>query len=221
MTSPTLSVTTRTVVGKQARALRNQGIIPAVMYGHKKESVNLAVERLVFNKLYQEVGSSTLVDLSIDGKKPVKVLIHDVQKDAVTHAPEHVDFYIVNLKEKLQTAIPLVFAGTADAVETLGGTLLTSKDELNVECLPEDLVSEIAVDIAQLATFDDVIRISDIAVPAGITVLDEADETVASVAEPITQAELDSLEETVVDTAAEVESETKSGTEGEPTEEEK
>ena len=209
--SPTIKATSRAISGRKVSQLRNAGQVPAVMYGYKQEAVSLALDLRELTKLYRESGSTTLIDLVVDDKKPRKVLIHAVQKLPTTHSILHVDFFAVNLKEKLQTQIPLSFVGVADAVDTLGGTLITVKNEVEVECLPEDLIQELEVDISALKTFDDVIRASDLTLPSGMVILDDADEVILSVAQPRSEADMAALEE-AVDTTLDVASETTSGT---------
>ena len=215
-TAPILAATGRTLIGKQSRQLRTQGLVPAVVYGHGEDSVALTISEREFSRLYRTVSGSTLVDLQIDGKAGHKVLIQDVQFHAPTGNVMHVDFYQVNLKEKLRTNISLNYVGVSEAVEVLGGTLITVRDEVEVECLPQDLVQAIDIDITILKNFDDVIRVSDITIPAGIVILDDVDEMVASITAPRTEEELESLNEAVVDAAATVESETTSGTDTTP-----
>jgi large subunit ribosomal protein L25 len=193
--APTLAAQSRTVIGKAVRQLRREGLLPAVMYGHNIESQSLSLDNRTFTKLFRQVGGSTLIDLAVDDAKPVKVLVHHVQEHPIKRIPEHVDFYIVNLKEKLQTSIPLEFIGVSDAEEVLGGTLNHVKDEVEVECLPQDLVAEIQVDVSSIKTFEDVLRISDIITPKGITILDDAEEVVVSVIEPRSEADMAELDE--------------------------
>lgn len=214
--SPILKATSRTVSGHQVKQLRRDGQLPAVIYGHKQETSSLSLDQREFTKLFRHAGSTTLIDLIIDDNKPRKVLIHTVQLLPTTHAIQHVDFFVVNLKEKLQTQLSLSFVGTAEAVDTLGGTLITVKNEVEVECLPEDLIPELEVDISSLKTFADVIRISDLSVPTGMVILDDPEEVVVSIVQPRSDEDLAALEEEVVDTTAEVESETSSGTETPP-----
>lgn len=207
----------RTLTGKQVKTLRSEGLVPAVLYGHKQESISLTIPGHDFAKTYRDAGSSSLLDLTVKGEKSArKVLVHDIQIDPLTAKIQHVDFYLVNMKEKLQTEIPLEFVGTAPAVDSEGGTLITVRSEVNVECLPQDLVHSIEVDISSLATFDDVIRIKDIKIPAGIEVLDEEDEVVVSVTEPRSEEEMAALDEAVEDNVADVVSETESGTDKAP-----
>jgi len=194
-TTPSLAASRRSEIGKQLKQLRSAGSIPAVMYGHKKETQPITINVREFRKLYAEVGGSTLVNLKVDDDKAVKVLIHEVQQTAIRNDVLHVDFYQVNLKEKLRTSVPLEFVGVSDAVESLDGTFIATKDEVEIECLPDNLIQRIEVDISVLKTFEDAIHVSDLIVPENILIIDEADEMVASVTEPISQEELDALEE--------------------------
>lgn len=184
----------REVVGKKVSQLRKQNLIPASLYGHKIKPMNLTVDYLAFEKLFNQAGESTLVDLIIDDGKPVKILISDVQLDSVTNQIIHADFHQVRMDEKLRAEIQLKFIGEAPAVKELSGVLVTSIHEVEVECLPQDLVHEIEVDLSSLKTFDDVIKISDIKIAAGLKILHTADDVVVLVQEPRSEKELADLE---------------------------
>lgn len=178
-----------------AKEIRNQDKIPAILYGHNIESQPLSLTRQDFIRFYRDVGSSSLIDLKIGKAKAKKVLIQEVQFHPVSDEPLHIDFYQVKMKEKIQTDIPLEFTGKSPSVEEEGGNLITSKEELEAECLPKDLVDEIKVDISVLKTFDDVIRIKDLDIPKGIEVLDDKEEVVATTTPPRSEEELEALEE--------------------------
>jgi large subunit ribosomal protein L25 len=193
--TPTLDAQSRTLTGRKVRSLRNEGKIPAVMYGHNKESLSLTLDQRTFEKLYHQSGSTTLISLSVDGKTPVKVLIHDVQVNALRHNITHADLYQVNLKEKLTTEIPVNFVGVADAVDILGGIFLTVRSVVEIECLPEDLVQELDADISLLKTFDDSLTVANLVVPKGIVILTDPEQVIASVTEPISEEELAALDE--------------------------
>lgn len=180
-TSQALAAVSRTITGKKTRELRAQSLVPAVMYGRGQETRLLTVPSGVFKKVFQAAGESTLVDLSVDNGAPVKVLIHEVQRDAVTGDIEHVDFYQVNMTEKLETTIPLTFVGEAKAVKELGGVFVKVMDHVPVTCLPQDLVHEIEVDISKLATFEDALHIKDVAAPKGIEITSDPEEVIALV----------------------------------------
>lgn len=194
--TPKLRATTRELIGRKVKNLRKSGQVPAVVYGHKKESRNLQLDEKEFLNVYKHAGQSTLIDLKVDDQKSVKVLVHEVTRDVRYRRPQHVDFYQVNLKEKLQTSIPLEFIGESAAVVDEDGIFIAVKNEVEIECLPDNLPQHIEVDISALKTFEDSIRVSDLVLPEGVIVLAEPEEVIASVSEPISEAELAELEET-------------------------
>jgi len=172
----TLEVQPREVIGNKVRALRKTGVIPAVLYGHNVPSKNLSVDARVFEKVYKAAGESTLLDLKVGAGAAVKVLIQDVAKHYLTLKPIHVDFYQVSMTEKLTADIPLKFIGEAPAVKEFGAVLVKNLQEVKVECLPNDLVHEIAIDLAALKNFGDAIAVKHIAAPHGVTILNKPEE---------------------------------------------
>lgn len=181
----------REIRGQKVKHLRNEGMIPAILYGSGvKDSLLLTLNYKEFDKVYSEGGENTLVKLSAGGDETYNVVIHGVDKDPVSQQYTHVDFYAVNMAEKIASSIPLVFDGISDAVKNLGGVLVKAKDELEIESLPADMPGEIIVPIANLRTFDDIIRVKDLKLPAGVSVLAEDDEAIALVTPPRTEEEL-------------------------------
>ncbi len=202
MEAPILKAQTRTLVGKQVKQLRNQGQMPGVIYGHGTDSQPIVFDSIEYKKLYRQAGTSTLVDLIIDDKKPVKVLLHEPDVHPVKPITLHADFYAVKMTEKLQTEIPIHLVGEAEAVTTLDGTLTQQLDALSVECFPDKLVSAIEVDLTPLKTFDDIIRVSDVHVPEGIEILNDAEEVIVAVTAPRSEEELAELDEAPTGEAA-------------------
>ena len=184
----------REEVGRKAKQLREAGFIPAVLYGHGTENLNLTFTKSEFEKVFKEAGSSTIVSLDIDGQEPVKTLIFDTQFDPVTDKIIHADLYKVNMKEEIRTEIPLAFIGESPAVRDLEGNMITNKDAVEVKCLPDKLVSEIEVDISKLKTFDDIIKISDLVIPEGIELLADPEEVIVQVTAPRSEEELEDIE---------------------------
>ncbi|KKW42936.1 MAG: 50S ribosomal protein L25 [Candidatus Magasanikbacteria bacterium GW2011_GWA2_56_11] len=179
-----------------AAQVRAADSVPGVVYGGgRSESLSLSVGYNVLDKLYNEAGESSLIDLSLPGEAPVKVLIQDLQFDPVSGRITHVDFRQINMTEEMTAAIELTFIGEAPAVKGLGGTLMKTINYVNVRCLPKDLVGEIAVDLGRLATFDDVIHVSDLNVPTGITVTDSLDLVLAKVSPPLSEDEIKAMDE--------------------------
>lgn len=166
-----------------AESLRKGGKIPAVFYGPKEESTPIAVDRKTFEKVFRSAGESSIITLEGVGE-PKDALVHEVTKHPVTDAFEHVDFYVIEKGKKLRVDVPLLFTGEAPAVKNLGGTLMKVLHEVEVEAMPKDLPHELTVDVSSLETFDSQIAIKDIPVPAGVTILNDSEETVASISQP-------------------------------------
>lgn len=161
------------------------GFIPGVVYGpHLKANKLVKAPINDLRKLIAAAGESTLIDLLVDGKAEGKVLIKEEQRDAVRDTLTHIDFYEVDMSKEIHTEIPLHFIGESKAVKELAGALIRSINEIEVRCLPTDLVNHIDVDISVLTSFDDVIKIHDLKLPKGIKLAHETDDVVATVAEP-------------------------------------
>jgi large subunit ribosomal protein L25 len=193
-----LIVKLRQEIGKKNNQLRKQGLIPAILYGHGVKNIPLVVKAQDFEKIYQEAGESTLVKLKVKSKnekdKERVVLIHDIQKNPVTDKIIHVDFYQVKMDEMLNAEVSLNFIGQSPAVIEQNGVLVKNIQQVEVEALPQNLPREIKVDISSLKTFDDNIYIKDLELPAGVKIIAEPEEVVASVVPPRKEAELEELE---------------------------
>ena len=194
-----LNAQKREITGKKVKKLRENGEVPAVIYGHDQKPQPLTLNKIEFSKIYSEAGSSSLIDLSIEDSSAVKVLAHEPDLDPVTGKPIHVDFYRVRMDEKIKTEIPLEFSGESEAVTQLDGSLVTNRDNVEIECLPADLIPNIEVDISVLKTFEDSITVADLKVPSNIEILTDKEEVIASVEEPRSEEELAELEESAAD----------------------
>ena len=176
MSQPTLSAEERTIVGKKVKNLRKQGLVPAVVYGPGlKDTVQISVNEKIFSKFYQVHGHSTLLELSSGGKN-YQVLIRDVQVDPVRRNPVHVDFFAPNLTKETTASVPLMLINTPEGP----GIFNPQLSELHVSGLPREIPARMEVDCAVLQEVGDVIRVSDLVMPEGITVLTNPDEVVAS-----------------------------------------
>jgi large subunit ribosomal protein L25 len=199
METVNLNATVREEIGRKSKQIRANGKIPGVLYGRGVENINLAFDGKEFIKVFKEAGSSTLVNLKIEGGETVKTLIFEPQHDPLTGKIIHADLYKVNMKEEIHTEIPLSFIGESPAVRDLEGNLIVSKDEVEVKCLPDKLVSEIEVDISVLKTFDDNIKISDLNIPEGIELLADPEEMVVQVSAPRSEEEMEEMEAPAAD----------------------
>ena len=173
-----LTAQRRTITGKKVKRLRQQGIIPAVLYGPGVESTPLQVEERALHRAMRRAGQR-LINLRIEGDpQPHRVLAREVQRDVITGRVLHVDFLEVSLTQKLTTRVPVVLVGEPDPVHRGLAVLLQGVDEVEISCLPEDLISSIEVDVSDLE-LDQVIQVKDLRVPAGVEILTEPEEMVA------------------------------------------
>lgn len=171
-----------------AKDIRNEDMIPAVFYGEGKKNQHLAIDYQTFRKVFDKAGWNTVLELEIDGKKSVNVLVHDVQHDPVSDRFIHADFKFVDLNKEVTTEVPLVAVGESMAVKELGGTLQT-RDMVTVRCMAKIIPHSIEFDITELEDFNSAIHIGDLDLPEGVEVLDEPELTVASVAAPRAEEE--------------------------------
>jgi len=218
----TIPAKLRNETGRKTNILRAEGSVPAVVYGFEIEPTNITIDRNEMERMYKSAGESTILTVDIDGKTH-EVLIQDVQRDALTGFFTHVDFRKIDMTKKVEAEISLTLVGEAPAVKELGGSLIQSLEEVQVEALPNALVREIEVDVSQLATFDDVVHVKDLIAPAGIDILTDENRTIASVQPPRSEEEMAALEEEVTEDvdAVEVTSEKKEGEESEGEESQK
>jgi large subunit ribosomal protein L25 len=184
MSRPKLSAAAREVHGKAVKNLRRQGIVPAVVFGHGVESNAIQFDAHEFELLRRRTGRNTLLDLTLDGKKAVPVLVHDVQVHPITRHPLHVDLLVVRMTEELTVDVQVVLTGESTAVERMGGVLLQLRNTVQVKALPDHLPQSLELDITPLEDFDQVLHVSDISVPADVTLLTDASEAVARVQAP-------------------------------------
>lgn len=185
-------------------ALRRSGHVPAILYGHGIRNTMLQLDVKAFTKVWQVAGTTSLVMLKT-GQVKHPVLIRDVQLHPLHDIVQHIDFLQVRMDEKIKAKVPLVFIGQSVVVKDQGGVLVRNHDDLELEAFPQDLPHNISVDVTSLTNFDQVIHVKDIPLPKGLTVLTEADEVVALVQPPRSEAELKSLSEEVKEDVTAVE----------------
>lgn len=178
-----LNAENRTILGRKVKFLRKEGKIPAHVFGHKVKTVHVSVDQKDFAKTYNQVGETGLISLKIKDGEEKPVLIRNTQFDPITDKIIHIDFYQVNLKEKVTANVRLEIVGEAPAVEQKLGVLLTPVTELEVEALPADLPEKIEVDISNLNAVDEAILVKDLKIPSGVEVKADLEETVAKIGE--------------------------------------
>lgn len=164
------------------QALRRQGRLPAVVYGHNVDPVTVMVDGREFIKAFQKVGRNQLLDLQLDNEPVRKALIREVQRNPRDGDLLHVDFYQVNLTEKIESEVPIEIDGEVEIVAKGEADLQRGLHVLKVECLPTDLPPVITVDVSALKEVDDEIRVKDLKIPPGCEILDEPDDLIVKVA---------------------------------------
>jgi large subunit ribosomal protein L25 len=175
-----LNASTRQLLGKRARRLYYEGKLPAVVYGHNATPTPLTLDRLEFQKVFVKSGRTHLLDLVVDGKTE-KVLIREIQTHPRRLGPTHVDFYQVSLEEKIRVEVPVHLIGESAAVKRGDADILQPIHELEVECLPTDIPEVFEVDITPLAEIEAELRVSELDVPKGVTVLADPEELVVKI----------------------------------------
>ncbi len=161
--------------------IRDKGLVPAVVYGPVDEPIHIQMPMNEFLRVWHEAGESTIIDLK-GLSEDKEVLIKEVQMHPVKDTPLHVDFYAIERGKTLTLNVPLEFTGEAPA-EKLGGIVVKVMHEVEVETRPRDIPQHLEVNLELLENLDSVIKIKDIKLPEGVTVLDDAEEVVASVTE--------------------------------------
>jgi large subunit ribosomal protein L25 len=188
-----LSAQTRAQAGRTAvKQIKQQGFVPAVIYGGKEQPLNLQLSaREITNLLAHATSEHFLVDLEIagDGKTTNRLaLIQEVQHHPLRGDILHVDFHAVSADEKLHSEVPIETTGEAAGVKNHGGLLEMSLHALEVECLPQDLPEVISIDVSALG-IGDAIHVKDLQLPSGVTARADGDLTVVRVSAPTVAVE--------------------------------
>ena len=179
-----LSANRRDVIGKQVKALRREGKLPAVIYGHGIEPTAITLDARETNKVLSGVGASTLITIDLEGEA-YSVLVRDRQHHVLQRYLLHVDFQALSMTETVRASVALILGEEdAPAVSDFGAMIITGVESLEIECLPSDLVDRIVVDISGLENIGDSILVKDLPVPEGITILDDPDTMVVVATAP-------------------------------------
>jgi large subunit ribosomal protein L25 len=183
-----LQVATRSDTGKgAARALRRAGKVPGVIYGHGRAPEALVVETAALNKMLVGISAATtIVDVAVDDRAPVKALIREIQRDALRPAQIlHLDLYEVRADEKITLEVPVHLVGIPDGVRNFGGVLDHSLRDLEIEVLPADIPEHVEFDVTALAIGHSLF-VRDITIPKA-RILNDPDTPVCTVVAPRTE----------------------------------
>lgn len=179
-----LKAESRQTKGRAVKHLRQQGLVPVILYGKDVESTPLQVEERALEKVLDVAGTHQLIALQVNNQRPQLTLARDIQRDVIRRNYLHVDFYAVKMDQKVVAQVPIHLIGESPAVEEQGGVLTQGLDEIEIECLPADLISSIEVSVETLKELNDTIIVADLVVPDNITILSEPESMVAKVEPP-------------------------------------
>jgi large subunit ribosomal protein L25 len=186
-----LKATPRTVTGKKVGAIRRQGMLPAIMYGHNFESTPILLELHEASHILAPLTASQIVTITLDGKEHA-ALVREKQRDFLKNRLTHVDFQVVSLTEKIRAKVDIALEGISSAVKDFNGVVVTNLNEIEVEALPQDLPDRILIDLSKLKNIGDAIFVRDLNIPSGVTVLAHPEDLVVNVSY---QAKEEGLEE--------------------------
>jgi large subunit ribosomal protein L25 len=191
-----LKATRRSVTGKHVGALRRQGLLPAVMYGHQFEPVAISLNAHDTSLLLSGISSSAIVNIDLEGQIS-SALVREKQRDPVKRNFVHIDFQVVSMTEKLRTNVSLHIDGVAPAVKDFNGIVVTNVTEVEVEAFPQDLPERIIVDISGLANIGDALHVRDLKVSSAVLIHEDPDEVVVVITAMKEEAEPEVVAEVV------------------------
>lgn len=178
-----LNATKRDLTGEKVGALRRQGKLPAIMYGHLIETTPIMLNVVEALSKLSTLTSSSTVTINLDGKDyPARV--REKQRDPVKKNLTHLDLQVISLTEKMRARVSIELSGTAPAVKVANAVIHTSLTELEVESLPHDLPERFVVDLSGLAEIGDRIRVRDIARADGVDILNDPEEVIVFASAP-------------------------------------
>jgi len=173
-----LKATKRDVIGKQVKALRREGKLPAVIYGRHTDPVNVNLDAHTAAVALAKLTASSLVTIDVEGTEHL-ALVREKQRDYIKNKLLHVDFLAVSLTEKLRTKVAVHFVGVSLAVKDFNAVLVHNLEELEVECLPADLPERIDIDISAMKKPGEGIRVREVQVSDNVRLLADPDTMVA------------------------------------------
>ena len=173
-----LNAEKRNKVGKKVKSIRKIGKVPAVIYGDEIETTPISLDARDTTNTLNKVSGSTILTIALENDE-YPVLVREIQQDYVKGKLLHVDFLAVSLKEKLRTSVSINLIGEAPVIETYSALIVSGLDQVEVECLPQDLPEVIDVDVSHLAELGDAIYVKDISKIDNVDILSDPEELIA------------------------------------------
>jgi large subunit ribosomal protein L25 len=172
----------REITGKASRKLRHQGLLPAVVYGSRADTIPIQLDTHEFERLFARTGKTQLIDLVVESGRPRKVLVSEVQVSPRWNTLLHVDFHQVSLRERLQVEVPVAVSGEAEPVRAGEADVLQVLHQIRVECIPTRIPEVVEADISGLDAVDAAVRIADLKLPEGVTAVGDPEDVVVKLA---------------------------------------
>jgi len=172
-----LKATKREALGRQVGALRRAGKLPAVLYGHGVKSTPIMLDAHEATLRLSHLTSSSLVMVDLDGTE-YPALVREKQKDYIKNRLLHLDFQVISMTEKITTKVGIELTGTAPAVKAFNAVIITVLNELEVECMPQDLPARVVLDISGLAEIGAGIHVRDVVISDQVKILDDPAEMI-------------------------------------------
>ena len=167
----------RTVIGKQVKALRREGKLPAVIYGYGIDPISIVLDTRSSSRTLAKATSSSLITIELDGQE-YPTLVREKQLDFIRNSIIHVDFMAVSMTEKITASVGVHVVGESPAVKEFGAILVTGLTELEVECLAADLPERFTVDVSGLAEISSGVYVRDVVPPANVEILNDPEEMI-------------------------------------------
>lgn len=193
----TLQAQTRQEKKKALKTLRDQGLVPGIVYGQGEEAHMVSVPARDLERVYMSAGSNRLVEVKIDDAQAVNTLFVEVQTDPLTGDMQHFDLYKVKMDEEIETEIPIQLDGEAPATYNLDGVLVQNLETIEVSALPNKLPESFHVDLESLEEINAAVHVSDLDIPEGVEVLTEEEELIVKIDPPRSEEELEELDEDI------------------------
>lgn len=166
----------RKTIGRKVRQLRNQGLVPVVVYGNVDQPEHLQVPERSLERTLKEGGTTLLVQVNVEGGDVHNVLIRDVQRHPVRHSLMHVDFYAINMREKQQVSVPIIGTNRPENVP-VGLMLLQALESVEIEALPSDIPAQVEIDVSGV-DLENSLTVADLPEVPGVEYLTDAEEAV-------------------------------------------
>lgn len=175
-----LEVEPRTVIGKKVKRLRQDGFIPATVYGPGFTSKSIQVKIKDFLRVYKIAHETGIVFLNLD-KQELPTLIKNLQRHPLNDIILHADFRKIDLKEKMETEVPVLIVGESEAIAKKGGVLLTQAENIMIEALPQNIPQAIEIDVSKMTEIGQEIKVSDLSKSELYEIKEDPDKVIVSI----------------------------------------